>query len=135
MSDATNPAPMKILVVDDNYDAAESLQMLLALWGHEVEVANDGPAALAAASHYRPDVVLLDIGLPGMDGYEVSRRLRQQLGAAPVHLAITGYGQTADRARSSEAGFDGYLVKPVDPEALRTLLQEHRQRPRPPSTP
>ncbi len=113
----------RILIVDDNKDAAEGLRMLLNLAGHKPQVANDGPAALAAAQSYRPEVVLLDIGLPGMDGYEVARRFRALAsGAEMVLVATTGYGQAEDRKRAEAAGFDGYLVKPVDLEAVTRWL-------------
>ena len=116
-------SPHRILLVDDNRDAAESLGMLLDLLGAEVELAHDGPAALAAFERRRPTAVLLDIGMPGMDGYEVVRRLRQRAAtpAVPI-IALTGWGQEADRRRVREAGFDHHLIKPVDVEALRTLL-------------
>jgi two-component system CheB/CheR fusion protein len=117
--------PLRILVVDDNVDAARSLAMLLGLWGHEVQVAHDGPAALAAVQQVAPAVVLLDIGLPGMDGYQVARRLRESLGRHGTKLvAVTGYGQDEDRTRALEAGFDLHMVKPVDPAALQRLLAE-----------
>jgi PAS domain S-box-containing protein len=119
---ATGP-PRRVLVVDDNLDAAETLAELLALSGHDVRTAHDGPAALEAAGRFRPEVVLLDIGLPGMDGCEVARRLRGQEGATRALLAaLTGYGQEEDRLRSREAGFDTHLVKPVDPKALFALI-------------
>ncbi|HEU4752108.1 MAG TPA: ATP-binding protein, partial [Armatimonadota bacterium] len=117
--------PRRILVVEDNPDAAESLVDLLELWGHAVEVAPTGEAALSLTSTYRPDIVLLDIGLPGMDGYQVAERLRQQPAPRPGQIvALTGYGQEADRRRSAEAGFDHHLVKPVDPNELRRLLEQ-----------
>lgn len=113
----------RILVVDDNRDAASTLEMLLEIWGHDVRVVHSGPAALAEAVAYRPEVVLLDIGLPGMDGYEVAQRLRELDGLEKVALvAITGYGQEDDRRRSREAGFDQHLVKPVDPVQLQQVL-------------
>jgi PAS domain S-box-containing protein len=113
----------RVLVVDDNADAAQSLALLLELDGHQVRVALDGPRALEAAQAEEPEVVLLDIGLPQMDGYEVARRLRARRGAGPaVLVALTGYGQEDDRRRSREAGFDYHLVKPVEPGALRELL-------------
>jgi two-component system CheB/CheR fusion protein len=112
------------MVVDDNRDAAESMSMLFELWGHEVICAYDGREALAAAARYRPDAVFLDIGLPGMDGYELAERLRQQPeSAGTVLVAITGYGQDEDRRRSREAGIDHHLVKPVAPETLQKLLE------------
>lgn len=113
----------RILVVDDNRDSAESLGMLLEMLGHEVRVVHDGPSVLQAALTFRPDVVLLDIGLPGMSGYEVARHLRKegQLGAT-VLVAVTGWGQDSDRRRSKDAGFDHHLVKPVDLEILKKVL-------------
>jgi signal transduction histidine kinase len=115
----------RVLVVDDNLDAAESLAMLLKVEGHEVRTASDGPAALDVAATFRPEVVFLDLGLPRMDGYEVARRLRAQPNAAGVLLvALTGYGQEEDRRRSEEAGFDAHLIKPADPEAVQQLLAQ-----------
>ena len=114
---------LKVLVVEDNVDTAESLAMLLRFSGHEVRAVHTGPKALQAAQAEPPDVILLDIGLPGMDGYEVARRLREQQGAGSAHLiAMTGYGQESDRKRSREAGFDHHLVKPVEPARLQELL-------------
>jgi signal transduction histidine kinase/DNA-binding response OmpR family regulator len=125
--DPTSAVPtsqaLRVLVVDDNVDGADSLARLLKLGGHDVRMAHDGPGALAAADTFRPDAVVLDIGLPGMDGYEVARRLRAQtdIGAALL-VAVTGYGRDEDRRRSLDAGFDHHLVKPVDVEALRELF-------------
>jgi PAS domain S-box-containing protein len=117
------PALRRVLVVDDNVDAAESIGMLIRLWGHEVRVAYNGPQALKAAEEYRPEVVVLDIGLPGMSGYEVARQLRQRPQFEKALLvAVTGYGQDEDRRRSGEAGFDHHLTKPVDPDTLHALL-------------
>jgi PAS domain S-box-containing protein len=119
------PPGHRLLVVDDNEDAADSLAMLLRLEGHEVRLTYDGPAALEMAKGYRPDMVFLDIGMPGMDGYEVARRLRQQAGLENVRLAaLTGWGQQEDRRRSAEAGFDHHLVKPVEPKDLQGLLAQ-----------
>lgn len=113
----------RILVVDDNTDAVESLALLLELEGHDVRTALDGPAALELASDFRPEAVLLDIGLPGMDGYEVARRLRDRPETREaLIIAITGYGQLEDRALTKAAGFNHHLVKPVDPEELGALL-------------
>jgi signal transduction histidine kinase/ActR/RegA family two-component response regulator len=113
----------RILVVDDNMDASQSLAKLLELTGHEARVAHDGATALDVAQVYRPDVVLLDIGLPQIDGYEVARRLREQPGTEHALLvALTGYGHEEDRRRTREAGFDHHLVKPVDPNAIQQLL-------------
>jgi two-component system CheB/CheR fusion protein len=123
--DAARPPapPRRVLVVDDNVDAAESLLMLLRVRGHEVRVAYDGSAAIDAARRFRPEVVLLDIGLPGISGYEVARRLRREPGLeGTVLVALTGYGQEKDRQQSQEAGFDAHLTKPADPAALEKLL-------------
>ncbi len=114
---------LSVLVVDDNQDAAESLAMLLRTAGAEVQVAHDGPAALAEFERSEPDVVLLDIGMPDMDGCEVARRLREISPAGRVSLvALTGWGQDEDRRRVREAGFDHHLVKPVDLASLQSLL-------------
>jgi signal transduction histidine kinase/DNA-binding response OmpR family regulator len=115
--------PLRVLLVEDNKDSAESLATVLRLLGHEVNLAHDGPAALVAAADFQPEVVLLDIGLPGMDGYQVAQRLRQEFGLTEARLiALTGYGQEEDRLRSLEAGFDQHLVKPVDHELLGQIL-------------
>jgi len=115
--------PRRLMVIDDNKDAAESMSMLFELWGHQVLCAYDGRAALEAAAKYRPEAVFLDIGLPGMDGYEVAERLRElPESARAVLVAITGYGQDEDRRRSREVGIDHHLVKPVAPETLHNLL-------------
>jgi CheY-like chemotaxis protein len=113
----------RVLVVDDNRDAAESLGLLLMLLGAEVRVVNDGPAALAEIPDFQPTVVLLDIGMPGMDGYEVARRIRQRPeGRDLMLIALTGWGQEEDRRRTSQAGFDHHLLKPADMTALKSLL-------------
>jgi CheY-like chemotaxis protein len=112
-----------VLVVDDNKDAAVSLAMLLDLSGNQTHLAHDGEAALLAAEKYRPDVVLLDIGMPRMNGHEVCRRLRQKPWGKDLKvIALTGWGQEQDRLKSEEAGFDGHLVKPVDPATLGEVL-------------
>jgi PAS domain S-box-containing protein len=119
--------PERILVVDDNVDAAETLSRLLRLQAHEVRVAYDGLAALAAARDMNPDVVLLDIGLPKMDGLEVAKSLRARAdGPRPLLVAMTGFGQAQDRARTAAAGFDHHLTKPVDPKLLQSLMQTAR---------
>jgi signal transduction histidine kinase/CheY-like chemotaxis protein len=116
---------VRVLLVDDSVDAANSLAMLLRLWGHEALVANDGPAALRLVERQRPEVALLDIGLPGMDGYELARRLRRQPGLGKtVLVALTGWGQPEDRHRAREAGFDHHMVKPVELAALQQLLAQ-----------
>ena len=114
---------LRVLVVEDNVDAAESLSALLRLWGHEVTMVHDGLSAIDAAHDHHPEVVLLDIGLPGLDGYQVAKRLREdeELDGALL-VAMTGYGQPDDRRRSREAGIHHHFVKPVEPFVLRTLL-------------
>jgi PAS domain S-box-containing protein len=114
----------RILVVDDNRDSATSLAMLLGAMGHEVRTAHDGIQGFAAADAFRAEVVLLDIGLPGMNGYDVAGKIRRQSwGERMVLIAVTGWGNERDRSRSREAGFDLHLVKPVEPVALMKLLQ------------
>ncbi len=117
---------LDIVVIDDNPDSAESLAMLLTLRGHRVRTAIDGPSGLASCQLQCPDVVLLDIGLPGMDGYEVARRIRNAVGhQQPLKLvALTGYGQPEDVQRAQEAGFDHHLVKPVEPAVLVSLFEK-----------
>lgn len=113
----------RILVVDDNPDAVRSTAMLLTLGGYEVRTATSGTVALEIARQFRPEVALLDVGMPGMDGYEVARRLRREPTLRQVLLvALTGWGKDEDRQRSREAGFDHHLVKPVDLEQLQALL-------------
>lgn len=115
----------RILVVDDNRDAAKTLAMLLKLTGNETRVANDGLEAVKSAEEFRPEVVLLDIGLPKLNGYEVARKIREYSWATNIVLvALTGWGQEEDRRKSREAGFDSHLVKPVDFGALNNLLAE-----------
>ncbi len=115
---------LRVLVVEDNDDVARSLAMLLELWGHDAEIVDRAEAALEAVQSRRPAVVLMDIGLPGIDGYEVARMLRRQEGCDKLMLvAMTGYGQDEDRRRSREAGIDHHLVKPVSPETLHKLLE------------
>jgi PAS domain S-box-containing protein len=123
---ATTPGVVKgcrVLVVDDNVDAAQSLAKLLEMTGHETRLAYDGPSALEAAIDYRPDVVLLDIGLPGLSGFEVARQIRQQAALSGIVLvALTGYGQDSDRQLSKEAGFDYHLVKPASFSDIEQIL-------------
>jgi CheY-like chemotaxis protein len=126
--EAEGPPPRRrILIVDDNVDAAVVMaRMLSRSYGQEVGVAHDGPGALEAARRLGPEVVLLDIGLPGLDGHEVARRLRAGPGGDRMLLvALTGWGQEEDRRRSQEAGFDRHLVKPVEPEDIVGLLRGH----------
>jgi CheY-like chemotaxis protein len=115
---------MRILVVDDNRDAAQSLAMLLRLEGHDVRTVYDGPSALELASTFQPDIIFQDIGMPGMSGYEVGWRLRQGFSKDQMMLvALTGYGTEEDRRRTALAGFDLHLVKPVEPETLQHLVR------------
>ncbi|HEY0558639.1 MAG TPA: response regulator, partial [Thermoanaerobaculia bacterium] len=124
---AESAAGVHILIVEDNEDGRESLRELLELWGHQVSVAGNGPEGVEMAFSIRPEVALIDIGLPGLDGNEVARRIRELLGGEEIALiAMTGYGQPEDRRRALQAGFDRYLVKPVDPAELSRLLGENR---------
>jgi len=119
----------QMLVVDDSKDGADSLVLILEMLGAEVRVAYDGPSALEVLNDFRPSIMLLDIGLPGMDGYELARRVRQRPGGADAMLiALTGWGQVEDRERSAKAGFDRHLVKPLEIEDLLRVL-EHPARP------
>jgi len=116
-------AGLQVLVVEDNPDAAQSMAMLLEIYGHTVQMAADGPAALVEARRHPPDVVLLDIGLPTMNGYEVAEQMAaQESKKRPLFIAITGFGQEADRRDSARAGIDLHLVKPVDPVQLERVL-------------
>jgi two-component system CheB/CheR fusion protein len=117
----------RVLVADDNVDAAKTLAMVLNLAGHEVQVSHDGPTTLNRAAAFAPQVIFLDIGMPGMDGYETAHRLRQLPGLGKVLLvAVTGYGQEAARRRAKEAGFDHYLTKPVQEQTVLQLVGQHR---------
>jgi CheY-like chemotaxis protein len=116
-------ARKRILVADDNQDSANSLSILLRLGGHEVETVHDGLQAVEAAARSRPDAILLDIGMPGLNGYEAARRIREQPWGATLQLiALTGWGAADDRRKSQEAGFDVHLVKPVNYEELVRVL-------------
>jgi CheY-like chemotaxis protein len=115
-------APQHILIVEDNPDGRESLATLLRLMGHQVSVAADGIAGLTLARAERPSVALIDIGLPGLDGYEVVRQLRAELGATMFLVAVSGHTQPADQQRALQAGFDAYLTKPVDVDVLHQTL-------------
>ena len=125
-SPAEAPAPVvpkRVLIVDDNVDAATTLELLLRSLGHQTRAVHDGAQALRVATEFRPEIVLLDIGMPGLNGYDVARRLRElERGRALRIVAVTGWDQEADRARAHESGFDLHLVKPVDPEILTRLL-------------
>jgi CheY-like chemotaxis protein len=123
-ADDTQRAGLRILVAEDDADTARTTAVLLEMDGHHVYLAGDGASALKAIEGVDPDVVLLDIDLPGMDGYEVARRLKaRNLLKNPLLIAITGYGQDADKRYSAEAGIDLHWVKPVDPELLQRLLK------------
>ena len=119
----TRPTEKRVLIVDDNEDAANSLAMILSLDGHEVQSAYSGPQALEQVDSFDPDVVLLDIGLPVMDGYEVARRIRERPNANEIRLiALTGYSRDSDKERAREAGFDDHVVKPVEIARLRSVI-------------
>ena len=126
---ASKTTGLRVLVVDDNKDAADSLALLLRLQGHDVRVAHDGTSALVVAQSHRPAVVFLDIGMPGMDGYEVARRMRgMSESTETVIAALTGWGQQEDRARTAAGGFDHHLVKPVASDVLETLINRIQSR-------
>lgn len=114
-------ANRQVLIVDDSADSATALAEFLKVCGHRVEIAHDGASALAVAARVPPDLAILDIGLPLMDGYELAGRLRAVIGSIEL-IAMTGYGEPDDRARSLAAGFDHHLTKPVDPQVLRRLI-------------
>jgi CheY-like chemotaxis protein len=119
--------PLRILLVDDNRDAADSLGMILSGLGAEVRCAYDGPSALELIRNWKPATVLLDLGMPGMDGYEIAARIRRDPAIRGTRLvALTGWGSAADRRRTAAAGFDEHWVKPVDPSRLSRLLAETR---------
>ena len=122
---AKSDAKHRILVVDDNRDSAKTMAMMLKLLGHTTELAHDGEEAIGVAENFRPNVVLLDIGLPKINGFEVARRIRGQSWGREMFLAaMTGWGQDEDRRKSQEAGFDTHLVKPVDLATLTKLLAQ-----------
>ena len=117
------PRRFKILVVDDNHDSALSMAMMLQIMGHDTRTAHDGESAVSTAETFLPEVVLLDIGLPKLNGYEVAQRIREKTwGQAMYLIAVTGWGQDEDRQRSSEVGLNLHMVKPVEPAALEKLL-------------
>ena len=126
---AEHEQPLRVLVVEDNKDTASTLGVILKLWGHEIEIAYNGHAGLNAARQFRPDVVLLDIELPGLDGYEVAKAMRQvpELDQTTV-VAISGFGQPEDQARSREAGINYHYTKPIDLPSLRKLLATSEKR-------
>jgi CheY-like chemotaxis protein len=125
---ADDLAVLRILIVEDHADGADSLAMLLGLYGYDVVIARDGPNAVERARDYRPDVVLLDLGLPKMSGYDVARQMAGlHPERRPFLVAVTGYGRDEDRRRSAEAGIDLHLVKPVDPERLCSILERFQK--------
>ena len=126
---AVAASPLRVLIVDDNADSAESMAVLLKMDGHAVRTAADGPGALAIAAEFAPQAVILDVGLPQMDGYEVARRLRSlDACRSSLVIALTGYGRAEDRTCALAAGFDEHIVKPADPEALAGRLATYRDR-------
>ena len=121
--------PARVLVVDDNQDAADSLATLLGVMGYEVRTAYDGPEAIEAADEFSPEVALLDIGLPQLSGYDIARHVRSRRGNDVLLVAITGWGQEEDRRKAREAGFDHHFTKPADFDVLLDLIgQELRRR-------
>jgi len=123
MSSSPSFRSRRVLLIEDNVDITDFIRIQLEMWGHEVSVAHDGPSGLEAALRLRPDIALLDVGLPGMDGYELAQRIRRDPVASSLRLvAMTGYGRPEDRARALAAGFDEHLVKPVHPRQLQDLL-------------
>lgn len=131
-------AACHVMIIEDNADIRDALQLFLEAAGHRVEVAEDGHAGVQRVLDTRPDVVLVDIGLPGLDGYGVARAIRAALGPGIFLAALTGYGQADDRTRALHAGFDAHLLKPVTFEAVESLLRSYflavdRRLPRPPS--
>jgi len=117
-------AGMKILIADDNKDAADSIGMLLRMNGHDVRVVYNGLDAVATANSMQPDAIVLDIGMPKLNGFDVARQIRRQAWAGrAVLVALSGWGQPDDRLRSQQAGFDQHLIKPVEPDALESILQ------------
>jgi CheY-like chemotaxis protein len=118
-----------VLVVDDNADAADTLALLIETIGGKCRVAYDGESGVREVLEFQPDVVLLDIGMPGIDGYETCRRIRRERGASPLIVALTGWGQARDKERALHAGFDLHLTKPASPAALQQLLANARKAP------
>ena len=111
-----------VLIVEDNVDQAQTLRMFLSMKGHRLEIASTGPAAIDVARRFRPDVVLLDLGLPGIDGFEVARQIKNQYGDAVRIIAVSAYASESDRQQSLEAGCELHLVKPADPRFIESLL-------------
>jgi len=117
----------RILIADDNADVVESFQLMLQMLGHEVDTALDGLEAVSKAEQFQPDVIVLDVGMPGLDGLEAARRIRRQLnGKQVILIAVTGWGNDSNKRESAEAGFDVHLVKPVDPMTIVNVLDKIR---------
>ncbi len=128
VNDTDKVSGLRILIAEDEADCAESLAWLLRFYGHKVEIARNGLSALEAAQAHQPDVLLLDLGLPGISGYEVAERLKKQAGEKkPFIIAVTGFGREQDRRQSEASGIDLHLTKPVDPEQLRAVLSRFHQ--------
>lgn len=128
-SSSTTDTIPRVLVVDDNKDSAQTLGMMLKIMGNDVRTAHDGLEAIEQAADYRPHVILLDLGMPKLNGYDVCRRIREQdWGSDMMIIALTGWGQAEDRQRTKEAGFDHHLVKPVDVAKLNELLESSKLR-------
>jgi len=124
--------PQRVLIIEDNDDVRHTLRSMLELWGHEVREASDGARGLETAREFRPDVALIDVGLPGIDGHEVARRLRTaEPSRGPRLIALTGFGLPKDAERAREAGFDAHLVKPVHPDRLAAMLATRPREPDP----
>jgi signal transduction histidine kinase len=129
---STGGTPCRVLIAEDHADSARCMALLLKSWRHEVRIVHNGPAAIAAAREFLPNVILLDIGLPGMTGYEVAKKLREQaMFSDTLIMALTGYGRDEDRQRAADAGFNFHLTKPINPEALRKLIASQKCGPRP----
>ena len=126
MVGAQVPTALRVLLVDDCPDTLLSMALLLQLWGHETCEARDGETALELAAVHQPEVILLDIGMPGLDGLEVARRLRQQEQERTLLICVSGFGREVDRQSALEAGCDQHLIKPVDLDDLRNLLESYR---------
>ena len=113
----------RVLIVEDNREMRRAMQCLLQVWGYRVELAEDGPRGVSVATSAKPDIAFVDIGLPGFNGYDVARQIRAVRGNTMTLVALTGYGQPADRAEAETAGFDHHLVKPVDLDKVTALLE------------
>jgi len=131
MAPVDTSASRRVLLIEDNPDSRETLRMLMECWGHRVEVAEDGPTGLQKALDWRPDIGVVDIGLPRLDGYQVARQVRAALKNDIFLIALTAFGQPHDRERALAAGFDVHLSKPADFDKLGRLLKNRARRTRP----